>query len=59
MNQLAQHRQECGLTQEKLATLIGVNPSQISHWECGLHIPCFSNLIKLTKALGCTIDDLF
>lgn len=45
-------------SQAKLAEKSGIEPSHISHYECGRRIPSVPNLIKLSKALNCTMEDL-
>lgn len=52
-------REEKRLTQVAVAEVIGVKPTQISNWENDRYgIPDTSSLLKLAKALGCTVDDL-
>ena len=51
-------RQERGLSQEKLAELIGVSRQAVSKWEVGDAIPDTDKLIPLAKALGITVDEL-
>jgi len=46
------------LSQSELATRAGIEASHISHYECGRRIPSVPNLIKLSKALNCTMEDL-
>jgi transcriptional regulator with XRE-family HTH domain len=46
-------REEAGLTQEELATQIGVKKAYISKWETEKpDIPTLPRLVRLTKALG-------
>ena len=47
-----------GLTQAQLAELIGCPQQTINKWETGLRKPGMQSLIKLSRALGCSIDDL-
>lgn len=42
----------CGMTQEALAKLLGVNRVSVSQWERGDTSPKGDNLINLAKALG-------
>ncbi len=51
-------RMEKTLSQTELSKKMGVEPSQISHYECGRRSPDLVNLVKLSKALGCTTDRL-
>lgn len=47
-----------GLTQAQLAELIGCHQQSINKWETGVCKPGMQSLIKLSRALGCSIDDL-
>ena len=47
-----------GLTQTQLAELIGCHQQSINKWETGKCAPGMQSLIKLARALGCSIDDL-
>lgn len=51
-------RQQKGLTQTQLATVIGVKATQISWWETGEHFPSILNCISLADVLGVTLDEL-
>lgn len=46
------------LSQTELAKKTGLEPSHISHFECGRRVPNVVNLIKLSKALNCTMEEL-
>lgn len=46
------------LSQVELATKSDIEATHISHYECGRRIPSVPNLIKLSKALNCTMEDL-
>ena len=46
------------MSQAELAKRAKVEPSHISHYECGRRLPNVSNLLKLSKALNCTMDEL-
>lgn len=48
-----------GLTQEKLAELIGIEPLSLSRIECGSRFPRKENIDKLVQALDCSVSDLF
>ncbi|MFJ8935376.1 helix-turn-helix domain-containing protein [Streptomyces sp. NPDC102365] len=52
-------RKEEGLTGGQLAVRIGVTQAAISGWENGHWLPNIDNLVRLTDALDCRIDDLF
>ncbi len=55
---LRELRKERGLTQTELAVLTEINRVTIARYELGLIKPGSENLIKLTKALSCTADEL-
>lgn len=57
-NAIAQKRVEYGLTQKELAEKIGCYPKDICRWETGVRKPTTESLVKIAKALGCTLDDL-
>ena len=49
---LKKKRKEKGLTQEKLAELVGVHPVSYARWESGDRQPKGKYLIKLSEVLG-------
>jgi len=51
-------RKKARLTQEQLASLVGVEQPAVAMWESGLRLPTADKLPDIAKALGCTIDDL-
>ena len=55
---LYQYRRRAGLSQERLAELIGVSRQAISKWERAEASPDTDNLIALSKIYGVTIDEL-
>ena len=55
---LARLRLARGLTQTQLAELIGCPHQSINKWETGVNKPGMQSLIKLARALDCSIDDL-
>lgn len=52
------NRVEQGLSQEKLAKLIGVTHASISYWENGVNIPNVNDCWKIADVLGISIDEL-
>lgn len=46
------------LTQQELATLVGVSKTTISGWETGANLPASQTLILLAKTLHTSIDYL-
>ena len=47
-----------GLTQQKLSDLSGVAREVIARTETGKTVPELQTIIRLAKALDCSIDDL-
>jgi transcriptional regulator with XRE-family HTH domain len=47
-----------GLTLKEVADISGVSKSQISDFETGTHDITVNKLCKISKALGCTLNDL-
>lgn len=52
-------RLEQNLTQEQLASILGVSVQSISRWECGNTMPDIMLLPEIAKLYGVTIDDLY
>lgn len=52
-------RTKAGMTQQELADKLGVQQSSIAMYESGNRVPSTALLPALSKALGCSIDDLF
>lgn len=55
---IARLRIERGLTQTQLARLVGCPQQTITRWETGQRNPGMKSLVKLARALGCTLDEL-
>ncbi|WP_052595772.1 helix-turn-helix transcriptional regulator [Luteipulveratus mongoliensis] len=55
---LAQERKAAGLSQERLAEILGVDRSTIGRWETGITEPQPSLRPKLAEALSVSISDL-
>jgi DNA-binding XRE family transcriptional regulator len=47
-----------GLSQARLAELVGVDKTAVSHWECRMGLPDESRWQPLADALGTTVDRL-
>lgn len=47
------------MSQATLAKKIGSHQSEVSEWEQGLHEPQLVTLLKIAKALGVEIGNLF
>lgn len=59
---LCDHIKECrksaGLSQDKLAELVGVSRQAVTKWEAGQTAPSTENLLKLAEIFGTTVDRL-
>ena len=51
-------RKTIGLTQEQLATAVGVSVAAVSKWETGGAYPDITLLAPIARLLGITVDDL-
>lgn len=57
-NRITKYRKAQGVTQEELATKLGLSSQAISKWECDTSCPDISLLPALCKELGITVDEL-
>ena len=53
-----QHRKKLGLSQEELATKLGVTRQAVSKWELGDSLPDLDMVVKLAKLFGVSTDYL-
>jgi len=44
---------------KKIAKKMGVDPGMISHYINGEKLPRVDRAIRMAKALGCSVEDLF
>jgi putative transcriptional regulator len=58
-NGLKERRTELGLTQAELAEKVGVTRKTVNTVENGVFTPSATLAIKLAKALGVTVEQLF
>ena len=58
-NNIKYARKKLGLTQEELATQIGVTPQAVSKWEKGTGMPDISMIVPLAQTLSVSTDTLF
>lgn len=58
MDLLKKRRKELGLTQSELGRLVGLAGNTITNYEKGQREPNIDTLVKLSKVLNCTVDDL-
>ena len=59
MNTIKVHRERLGLSQEQLATKLGIRQSTVAMWETQKNLPRSDKLPQLAAILHCSIDDLF
>ena len=55
---LKEERENSNLTQEEVATRIGVSKSLIYKWESGKSYPSLENLSKLSETYGVSINEI-
>ncbi|MCD8145122.1 MAG: helix-turn-helix domain-containing protein [Oscillospiraceae bacterium] len=55
---IKEQRKSAGLSQEKLAELVGVSRQAVTKWETGQSAPSTENLFKLAEIFGTTADML-
>ena len=53
------HRQAAGLSQARLAALVGVSRQALSAIEAGASVPSTTLALALSRQLRCTVEDLF
>ena len=58
-NKIKQLRYKAGLTQEQLATVLGVSPQSVSKWENAVSLPDIMLLPLLAVEFGVSVDELF
>ena len=52
-------RKERGLTQEELATALGISRQAVSKWEKGQAVPSADNLLALSRVYEMTVEELY
>ena len=52
-------RKSLGYTQEQLAEMVNIEPTNISKIECGMHFPQPDKIEKFASAFGLEIKELF
>ncbi len=53
---IKEQRKNCGMSQEKLAELLGVSRQAVTKWESGQTAPSTENLFRLAEIFGTTVD---
>lgn len=58
-NRVLEFRAKKGLTQMQIADVIGCQQGRVSQYERGVHSPSLHIAIRLARALGTTVEELF
>ena len=58
-NRIREYRLKAGLTQRKLAELLGRGRDAVSAWERGLSLPSIPRLMRMAKILGTLAESLY
>ena len=58
-NRIREYRLKSGLTQLKLAELLGRGRDAVSAWERGLSLPSVPRLMRMAKILGTLAESLY
>ncbi len=58
-SRIRQLRKKVGLSQEKFAELIGIDPNSVSRIECGKHYPSLDTIEKISLIFKVEMRDLF
>lgn len=58
-NKIREYRLKAGLSQRKLAELLGRGRNAISSWERGLTLPSVPRLLRMAKVLGTLAESLY
>ena len=58
-NKIREYRLKAGLSQRKLAGLVGRGRNAVSSWERGLTLPNVPRLLKMAKILGTLAESLY
>jgi transcriptional regulator with XRE-family HTH domain len=58
-NRIREYRLKAGLSQRKLAALLGRGRDAVSSWERGLTLPNVPRLMRMAKILGTLAESLY
>lgn len=58
-NRIREYRLKAGLSQRKLAALLGRGRNAVSAWERGLTLPSVPRLLKMAKILATLAESLY
>ena len=59
LNNLEKLRKSAGLTQQELSESADVSRKSINAIENGIYVPSTVLALKISKTLGCKVEDLF
>ncbi len=59
LNNLEELRKNAGLTQQQLSESADVSRKSINAIENGIYVPSTVLALKISKTLGCKVEDLF
>ena len=59
LNNLEELRKNAGLTQQELSESADVSRKSINAIENGIYVPSTVLTLKISKTLGCKVEDLF
>ena len=58
-NKIREYRLKAGLSQRKLAEMLGRGRNAVSSWERGLTLPSVPRLLRMAKVLGTLAESLY
>lgn len=58
MHRIRELRTAQKLSQQELATKLGIDRSTVAKWETGTHSPRTDKLRQLAKVLNCSLEEL-
>ena len=58
-NTIREYRLKAGLSQRKLAAMVGRSQDAVSCWERGLNLPSVAVLMRMSKILGTLAESLY
>ena len=58
-NKIREYRLKAGLSQRRLAGLLGRGRNAVSSWERGLTLPSVPRLLRMAKILGTLAESLY
>jgi DNA-binding XRE family transcriptional regulator len=59
INRVEPYRTKLGLSRQELADAVGVHLQTIGYIERGEYAPTLALALRLAKALGCKVEDLY